>query len=175
MKKLFLACLAMLFLYLIYFFFTIEVGHKEMIVDEMGQVGRLSAKIDSAKMKTYVDRRYGVKVPYPDFFVADTSESGTARFTYLDTSQQIEVRMVMFVEPNVEGWSIKEAAEELSDSVTVCRNIGDDYFIMHGRAEGFHYVEKCFLADGNWIDYAVYFRNLDEVERLINIVHEWRP
>lgn len=169
MKKLFYICIAIMLLYLIFSFCHL------IYMNYQPQDSQVKERIENAKMKTYVDKRYGVRVPYPDFFVADTSKAGTARFTYYDKSQQMKVRLAMFVVPNVEGWSIKEAAEELCDSVSVCQTVGKDYYIMYGSAEGFQYIEKCFLIDNNWIDYTVYFHDEREVQRLIDTVLTWTP
>lgn len=140
----------------------------------------LKKRIDSAQLLTYTDKTYDVTIPYPDFFDAsDTTEAGTAHICY-PSFRDKEIILTMFVEPNIEGWNIKEAVEQLSDSANICLAEGKDFFIMEGKVDkkghGL-FLEKCYLLDDNWIDYTVYYRadHKNAVGRLIDMVKEWEP
>lgn len=134
--------------------------------------------IDCAQMLIYTDKTFHVTVPYPDFFDAsDTTEPGTARF-YYPNKKDSKVRLTMFVESNVEGWNIKEAVHHLSDSATRCLVSGEDYFILCGKMNASSsYIEKCYLVDDVWIDYAVYYNNKyeEDVRRLMEMIMKWNP
>ena len=140
---------------------------------------QLKQRIDSAKMISYVDKAFNVQISYPDFFAVCDTFPGTARFSYLNDSVN-DIKMVLFVEPNVEGWDIAEAVGHLSDSVNVCMSQGDDYFIMSGRlseSPSVLFLEKCFLIDGNWVDYTIYYNSSHEkvTGRLLDTVIKWNP
>ena len=140
----------------------------------------LKARIDSAKMLAYTDKTYNVTVSYPDFFQdSDTTENGTARFNYPDNIKK-EISLVMFVEPNVDGWNVKEAVKHLSDSLNHCVKEGDNYFIMSGQLKGNSqalFLEKCFLIDNHWVDYTLYYypRHKKAIGRLADLLMVWEP
>ena len=140
----------------------------------------LKKKIDSARMLTYTDKTYDVTIPYPGFFDAsDTTEAGSAHICYPSINDR-KIALVMFVEPNIEGWNIKEAVEHLSDSANVCLVEEKDFFIMEGKLDkkGHSlFLEKCYLMDDKWIDYTVYYRaeHKNAVGRLLDMVKEWKP
>jgi hypothetical protein len=142
----------------------------------------LKSPMDTAKILTYVDKTYNVRVPYPSYFVAtDTSEAGTARFCYPGNLVR-KMTLTMFVEPNVEGWTIKDAVEHLSDSTTICMDSNESFFIMYGKGENDSrdcYVEKCFLVNDYWIDYTLFYRpeceERDGMEKLMAMVMKWEP
>ena len=146
------------------------------------QDGDLKSQMDTAKILTYVDKTCNVSVPYPSFFeVSDTSEAGTARFCYPNIMDR-KITLTMFVETNVEGWSIKDAVEHLSDSTTTCLDSNKYFFIMVGkRKEGNRgcYVEKCFLVNDYWIDYTLFYKpeyeETDGIEKLMEMVMKWEP
>ena len=144
-----------------------------------GETMGLKEQIDAAKMRTYRDGENRVEVYYPDFFVVGTAEPGTARFHYPD-QQEHQISLVMFVEPNVEEWSISDAVKQLSDANNVCEEEGKDYYIISGRmAEepNIRFCEKCYLMNGKWVDYSVYYLAEDKeaVGRLIELVKDWNP
>ena len=149
-----------------------EVGTKDNII-------QIKHRIDTTEMKTYTDKVYGVKVQYPAFFnVLDTMEAGTARFSYPD--KEIGVRLSMFAEPNVEGWTVKEAVKHLTDSLTFCVKEGKDFFILKGtigQESSGAYLEKCFLSGDNWIDYTLFYGTEYEnaIERLKEMIRKWHP
>ena len=158
-----------------------ESTAKKMLTEE-----ELKQMIDSASIKVYKEKRYGVMAPYPDFFEVDTTSSPSAgRFNYpfiADDSINLStgIGIVMFVEENIEKWNIKEAVQNLEDSATVCLGHGKDYFILSSYMENYpiiHSIEKCFLVNGNWINYTLYYdiRYENAVERLIKMVKEWQP
>jgi hypothetical protein len=135
--------------------------------------------IERAEMKTYRDADYDVEVCYPDFFVVcDTAEDGTARFYYPNENKK-EISLIMFVEPNIEGWNIHEAVENLSDSMNICLEEGEDYFIFSSQSIGTRMciLEKCFLIDDQWIDYTLYYhlKYSNDIGRLVDMVKEWNP
>ena len=139
----------------------------------------LKKKMEKGEMKTYIDTTYNVAVPYPDFFEVATLEPGTARFFYR-VGDEKAVAIVMFVEPNIEGWNIQEAAVNLSDSANFCIGVGENFFLMSSTkyVDPDHpFFEKCFLIDGNWIDYAVYFQSdyLDAIYPLLYTLLDWKP
>ena len=138
----------------------------------------LKDRINSAQEKTYHDKVYNVTVPYLDFFNADTTEAGAARFEY--KFEKAYIRLVMFVEPNIEGWNIKEAVDNLAVDSERCLEETDKFFIMTGEmyeAPGYSCVEKCFLVADKWIDFTVYYPTdkADDVERLVKMVKNWNP
>ena len=142
-------------------------------------VQQLKRQIGSAKMITYLDQAYNVRISYPDFFVVTDTTPGTARFRFPNDSVN-EIALTMFVEPNIEGWNIKEAVLHLTDSLNTCIEEGKDYFIMTGEFSDNPralFLEKCFLIDGNWIDYTLYYVSYydEAIERLANLVKEWEP
>ena len=110
------------------------------------QDGDLKSQMDTAKILTYVDKTCNVSVPYPSFFeVSDTSEAGTARFCYPNIMDR-KITLTMFVETNVEGWSIKDAVEHLSDSTTTCLDSNKYFFIMVGkRKEGLNITKHEYI------------------------------
>ena len=144
----------------------------------------LKSPMDTAKILTYIDKTYNVRVPYPSFFeVTDTSEVGTARFCYPDIMER-KIALTMFVEPNVEGWTIKDAVTHLSDSTTTCMDSNEYFFIMFGKLKGEeqgqgYYVEKCYLVNDYWIDYTLFYRpefeGKDGIEQLMTMVMKWEP
>lgn len=141
---------------------------------------QLKQRIDSAEMKSYWDKTNDVEVFYPDFFnCADTTEVGTARF-HFPSEKEKELSLVYFVEPNVDGWSIHEAVENLSDSVNICEQEGKDFFIMSGQfsqePRGL-FLEKCYLIGGKWFNYTLYYLSSHEssIGRLLDMVKEWNP
>ena len=151
----------------------------EALTKTQGEASGLKQLIDAAVMKTYTDGEYQVKVSYPDFFVMTTAEPGTARFNYAD-EQHHHISMVMFVEPNVEGWSVAEAVKQIADFDNICEKQGKDYYIMSGQLSADPracFYEKCYLMNGNWVDYAVYYLAEDKeaVGRLIKTVKDWNP
>lgn len=139
----------------------------------------LKERVDTARMITYVDSTYNVGLCYPSFFVIVDTEPGTARFRYPSDSVN-EIALTMFVEPNVEGWNIKDAVEHLTDSNCTCAKQGDDYYMMSGMFSDNPlalFYEKCFLIDGKWVNLTLYY--LAEYEtaigRLIDSVKCWNP
>lgn len=148
-------------------------------VSAIDNIIQIQHRIDSAKMKTYTDRVYGVNVQYPAFFnVMDTMEAGSARFSYPD--KEIGIRLSMFVEPNVDGWTVKEAVKHLTDSMTFCVKEGKDFFILEGtitQESSGAYLEKCFLLGDKWIDYTLFYGAEYEnaLERLKEMIREWHP
>ena len=142
-------------------------------------VQQLKRQIDSVKIITYLDKTYNVIISYPDIFVATDTTPGTARFRFPNDSVN-EIALTMFVEPNIEGWNIKEAVQHLSDSLNTCIEEGKNYFIMTGKFSdnpSALFIEKCFLIDGNWIDYTLYYVSYYEeaTERLADLVKKWEP
>lgn len=139
----------------------------------------LRRKIDDARLLTYTLKGCGASIAYPDFFEADTVEEDCARFTYKDEKVR-EVRLVVFVEPNVDSLTIKEAMIALSDTSTIWLEEGSDFFTLAGTLDerpGFSFIEKCFLVDGNWVDYAIFYETKYEwaVRRLTDAVLGWHP
>lgn len=137
----------------------------------------LRRKIDGARMVTYTLKGCGASIAYPDFFEADTVEDDCARFTFKDDKVR-EVRLVVFVEPNVDNLSVKEAMIALSDTSTVWLEEGSDFFTLAGTVDerpGFSFIEKCFLVDNKWVDFAIYYETKYEwaVRRLADSVLAW--
>ncbi|MCR5819563.1 MAG: hypothetical protein K6F94_01235 [Bacteroidaceae bacterium] len=123
--------------------------------------------------------QFAVRVPYPSIFEAETTEEGTARFVCMDGERKV-MELVMFVEPNVDGWDINGAVAQLSDSLTRCIDKGADFLTLAGWADErgeVQYVEKCFLWDGVWYDLSLYFvcRYAEAAECLIPVVRTWIP
>ena len=157
-----------------------NMAYNQQGVEMKSEPYELKQRIDSAVMKTYRDADYHVEISYPDFFaVCDTTEDGTARF-YYPSNQEQRIALKMFVEPNVEGWNIHEAIKNLSNSNNVCQEEGEDYYIMSGQLDQdprARFFEKCYLINGMWINYTVYYlaEDKDAIGRLIDTVKEWNP
>lgn len=152
--------------------------HSTTKVDITPKTISLKDRINSAQEKTYHDKVYNVTVPYLDIFDSDTTEAGTARFEY--RFEKAYIRLVMFVEPNMEGWNIKEAVHNLSVGSERCLKETDKFFIMTGEmseSPGYSFVEKCFLIADKWIDFTIYYPTdkADDVERFIDMVKKWNP
>ena len=183
MKKLFFVILVIIvlgWLFCSHYKSDIEARKAEESLSEEEE--DLKSKMDTAKILTFIDKTYNVRVPYPSFFeVSDTSEAGTVRFYYPNISER-KITLTMFVEPNVEGWTIKDAVEHLSDSTTTCMGSNEYFFIMFGEGkEGNrgYYVEKCYLVDDNWFDYTLFYKpeyeEKDGIEKLMEMVMKWEP
>lgn len=153
--------------------------HRQKNVSEQKSEPNLEQWLKSAEWKTYVDKTYQVEVEYPDFFETDTVEAGTARFICFDGENKI-VQISMFVEPNVEGRTIEEAAKELCDSFSTCLEVGKDYYIMEGclkDAPNYLFLEKCYLIGDNWYNLTVYYhvKYKDAIGRIQESVKGWNP
>lgn len=141
---------------------------------------RFEQRLKSADIRTYMDKDYNIEVSYPAFFaVCDTSEDGTARFYYPNEHIR-NISLIMFVEPNIEGWTIHEAIGHLADSLNICKEEGTDYYIMEGRVNNdvrAQFYEKCYLLDGMWVNYTLYYaiEYKSAIGRLFDIVKEWSP
>ncbi len=141
--------------------------------------GSLKERIDGAGMRKFSIPEYGVSVDYPEFFEADTAEEATGRFYYVDKRGRRVVSLIVYVEPNVEGWTIKEAVNNLCDSLSVCQEQGENYYILEGSIDNRRtakYVEKCFLKDRHWINQTLFYdvSQKEAIGRLLGIVKEWR-
>ena len=150
------------------------------VVEEKNIIQLFKEQIDTAEMRTYVDKDYNVEVSYPSFFaVCDTTENGTARF-YFPNKQKGAVALIMFVEHNVDGWNIHEAVENLSDSLNICREEGKNYYLMTGSVDEssrIFFVEKCFLIDNKWYNYTLFYPAEfgGVMGRLRDTVKNWTP
>lgn len=140
----------------------------------------LREQISSAIMVDYYDKTFDVRIAYPDIFTEfDTLEAGTARFFY-PSKESKEISLFMFVEPNVEKWSIKDAIFNISDSTTECLMEGENFYILTGElgnSPHVMYIEKCYLVGNNWIDLTLYYipKYKDAVERIVELVKNWNP
>ena len=143
-------------------------------------VDSLKQQINSATIKDYYDKTFGVGIVYPDIFKEfDTLEAGTARFFY-PSKENKELSLFMFVEPNVEKWSIKDAIFNFTDSTTQCLMEGENFYLLTGElGDSPHvmYIEKCYLVGNNWIDLTLYYipEYKNAVERIVELVKNWNP
>ncbi len=152
---------------------------EDKVVSFEDKVEALKGRIDSAVMRTFVDEGTGAYVLYPDFFEADTMDEATGRFTYEDDATGSFWKLVMFVEPNVDGWDIQEAVDTLCDSNTTLVEQGDDFYLLSGRMKrhrNTYFLEKCFLINNLWYNCTIYYdvRCERAAERLIEMVRKWR-
>ena len=158
---------------------TVNSCHRSGNVSVQEVEQQLKQRLDSAKWKTFIDKTYQVEVAYPDFFEADTAEAGSARFYYQDGKVNA-VSITMFVEQNVEGWTIEEAVRELCDSVTTCLEKGQDYYILEGSIKDDSnclFLEKCYLVGDKWFNLTIYYRTQykDVIGKLLESVKSWNP
>ncbi len=134
----------------------------------------LKQHMDSAEIKYHYDKKYNVKLFYPDFFyVADTC-AGSACFKYFNIEHRISLKMS--ISSSLVRSDVEKAVNYqiyLSDSSLICTERGDNYYIM----KGIGCLKKCFLIDSNWIEYTLsYDRESEElIGKLIDLMKEWEP
>ena len=135
---------------------------------------KLKQHMDSTEIKYHYDKKYNVKLFYPDFFyVADTC-TGSACFEYFNIEHRISLRMS--VASSLVRSDVEKAVNYqiyLSDSTATCIERGENYYVMKGR----YYLKKCFLIDSNWIEYTLFYDEECEelIGKLIDLMKEWKP
>ena len=146
--------------------------------DGLNPAEKLEKRIESAEMKTYVDEKSNVKIPYPAFFNKEDTKDGSPLFTYCDGETKV-ISMSLYVEVNHEGWDIEEAVEHLTDSNTICLEMCENYFVLAGKMLGDNvfWLEKCYLINDQWMDYIVFFNPLYRraLKTLLEGVMDWNP
>ena len=135
----------------------------------------LKQLVDSAEIKYYIDKKYNVKLFYPDFIhIADTSKAGAACFKYMCLYSKVYLEQS--VDTNLFKTNVEKAVIYLiylTDSTAVCLDRGEDWYLAKGKS----FLRKSFLIDGNWIEYTLsYTKDCEEViGRLIDLMKEWEP
>ena len=131
------------------------------------------------EIRTYIDKKYNVKLFYPAFFVADTTGAGTAHFYY--SLHYSNVSLKLSVDTNTVNRHVEKAVDHLisnSDSPITCLDKGKDFYLVKGRG-GYSgsFLSKCFLVDNNWIEYTLSYKDDYEgvIDRLISLMKEWEP
>ena len=140
---------------------------------DLRKIEFLKQLVDSAEIKYYIDKKYNVKIFYPDFMnIADTSKAGAAHFksSYSDMSFELSVDTNLF-KSNVE--KAVNYLVYITDSATTCLDKGENSYLAKGKS----FLQKGFLMDNNWIEYKMsYNKNHEEIIGwLINLMKQWEP
>lgn len=145
------------------------------------QIEEMKRYLDITEMRTYIDKKYNVKLFYPAFFdVVDTCGTGSASFNYkLDYSSEVSLKLA--VDSNILNRDIEKALDYIidqSDSSTICLDRGNDYYIVKGNSFlGKSFCRKSFLVNNNWIGYTLSYDEdcEEEIARLITLLKNWNP
>ena len=145
------------------------------------QIEEMKRYLDITEMRTYIDKKYNVKLFYPAFFdVVDTCGTGSASFNYkLDYSSEVSLKLA--VDSNILNRDIEKALDYIidqSDSSTICLDRGNDYYIVKGNSFlGKSFYRKSFLVNNNWIGYTLSYDEdcEEEIARLITLLKNWNP
>ena len=142
------------------------------------RLDNMKRQIDSAKLKTYIDKSYNVKVLYPEFFhISDTLEMGKACFRYYDVGTNGEFILSLTVNPLNKDWDIKKILDyklgNCNASSTTCLVQEKDYFILSGK----RFVSKSVIVNNLWVEYnlSYNYRGEKAADRLVKLVKEWDP
>ena len=145
------------------------------------QIEEMKRYLDITEMRTYIDKKYNVKLFYPAFFdVVDTCGTGSASFNYkLDYSSEVSLKLA--VDSNILNRDIEKALDYIidqSDSSTICLDRGNDYYIVKGNSFlGKSFYRKSFLVNNNWIGYTLSYDEdcEEEIGRLTTLLKDWNP
>ena len=145
------------------------------------QIEEMKRYLDITEMRTYIDKKYNVKLFYPAFFdVVDTCGTGSASFNYkLDYSSEVSLKLA--VDSNILNRDIEKALDYIidqSDSSTICLDRGNDYYIVKGNSFlGKSFYRKTFLVNNNWIGYTLSYDEdcEEEIGRLTTLLKDWNP
>ena len=145
------------------------------------QIEEMKRYLDITEMRTYIDKKYNVKLFYPAFFdVVDTCGTGSASFNYkLDYSSEVSLKLA--VDSNILNRDIEKALDYIidqSDSSTICLDRGNDYYIVKGNSFlGKSFYRKTFLVNNNWIGYTLSYDEdcEEEIVRLTTLLKDWNP
>jgi len=140
------------------------------------QIEEMKRYLDITEMRTYIDKKYNVKLFYPAFFdVVDTCGTGSASFNYkLDYSSEVSLKLA--VDSNILNRDVEKALDYIinrSDSSTICLDKGNDFYIVKGSS----FLGKSFLVNNNWIGYTLSYDEdcEEEIGRLTTLLKDWNP
>ena len=156
------------------------------------QVSLMKARLDTAKMATYVYGDSLMTIPYPDFFdvqerVDDDPEDPSVFFVHTTDSGVIYLRATAAT--NDDHWSMEQLADRL---VQMGEDDYGDTILMEDMHEGYFYLkgEHCedyggetyyqqIIAEGDTcymlsVNYTSRFKD-EDVQRLTKLVHDWNP
>ena len=140
------------------------------------QIEEMKRYLDITEMRTYIDKKYNVKLFYPAFFdVVDTCGTGSASFNYkLDYSSEVSLKLA--VDSNILNRDVEKALDYIinrSDSSTICLDKGNDFYIVKGSS----FLGKFFLVNNNWIGYTLSYDEdcEEEIGRLTTLLKDWNP
>ena len=140
------------------------------------QIEEMKRYLDITEMRTYIDKKYNVKLFYPAFFdVVDTCGTGSASFNYkLDYSSEVSLKLA--VDSNILNRDVEKALDYIidrSDSSTICLDKGNDFYIVKGSS----FLGKSFLVNNNCIGYTLSYDEdcEEEIGRLITLLKDWNP
>lgn len=140
------------------------------------RIEEMKRYLDITEMRTYIDKKYNVKLFYPAFFdVVDTCGTGSASFNYkLDYSSEVSLKLA--VDSNILNRDVEKALDYIinrSDSSTICLDKGNDFYIVKGSS----FLGKFFLVNNNWIGYTLSYDEdcEEEIGRLTTLLKDWNP
>lgn len=143
----------------------------------------LKEKLDSAEMKVFCfNEGPTFEVDYPECFTVefDSNYIGSVRFSF--NENDVRLSLTHFIEPNTEGWSLREAMDSLSGEDSLNKELGDGFYMLEGtlNMEGKKVgtIEKCFLVGGYWINYTFFYYPATyktSVMRIIEMIRKWEP
>ena len=140
------------------------------------RIEEMKRYLDITEMRTYIDKKYNVKLFYPAFFdVVDTCGTGSASFNYkLDYSSEVSLKLA--VDSNILNRDVEKALDYIinrSDFSTICLDKGNDFYIVKGSS----FLGKSFLVNNNWIGYTLSYDEdcEEEIGRLTTLLKDWNP
>lgn len=143
----------------------------------------LKEKLDSADMKVFCFNEVPTfEVEYPECFTVevDSDYIGSVRFHF--DENDVRLTLTHFIEPNTEGWSLREAMDSLSRKDGLNKELGDGFYLLEGtlNMEGKKVgtIEKCFLVEGFWINYTFFYYPATyktSVMQIIEMIRKWEP
>ena len=139
---------------------------------------RLEDLIDTMNIETYRFEKEVCQVNYPTCFKVSSEDSNVVRFIMV-IDNKTKIGLTCYVEPNVEGWNVKEAPDSLiKDSrKPIFKYVGHDYFVLYEDNLGDCSFEKTYLIANKWYSYTLYYhKSLErQVECLMALVLAWHP
>ena len=144
----------------------------------------LKEKLDSTEISVFCfNETPKFEVEYPECFTVEVDSEYIGSVRFLFDEGNVRLTLSHFIEPNVEGWSIREAMDSLSKMGNISKKeLGDRFYILEGTLNMGGYkvgtVEKCFLIEGFWINYTFYYYPAiykTSVMRIIEMIRKWEP
>lgn len=143
----------------------------------------LKEKLDSTEISVFCfNETPKFEVEYPECFTVEVDSEYIGSVRFLFDEGNVRLTLSHFIEPNNEGWSIREAMDSLSRKDGLNKELGDGFYILEGtlNMEGKKVgtIEKCFLVEGFWINYTFFYYPATyktSVMRIIEMIRKWEP